>query len=79
VDDCVHPPPPKTIWKNDPGKSLNIQKSQHQPLVTEKLHTSSSLSDVSESVEAAGLLTGSSCSSESTRFLLARDSSSCKK
>ncbi len=57
----------------------NIQINQHQHLIIERLYTSSSLSDVSESVEAAGLLTGSSCSSESTRFLLARDSSSCKK
>lgn len=55
------------------------KKNQHQHLIIERLYTSSSLSDVSESVEAAGLLTGSSCSSESTRFLLARDSSSCKK
>lgn len=38
--------------------------------------TSSSLSDVSESLDAAGLLTGSSCSPESTRFLFANDSSS---
>lgn len=38
--------------------------------------TSSSLSDVSESVDAAGLFTGSSCSPESTLFLFAKDNSS---
>lgn len=69
---------------------LNSRLQQNSPLTladtwtwklcwqTVKVRTSSSLSDVSESVEAAGLLTGSSCSPESTRFLFARDKSSWK-
>lgn len=56
--------------------SINTGRYWNAACKTIKARTSSSLSDVSESVEAAGLLTGSSCSPESTRFLFARDKSS---
>lgn len=55
---------------------INTGRYWNAACKTVKARTSSSLSDVSESVEAAGLLTGSSCSPESTRFLFARDKSS---
>lgn len=61
---------------NNPPKTLGEIWTWELCGDTVKAHTSSSLSDVSESVEAAGLLTGSSCSPESTLFLLARDKSS---
>ena len=62
------------------GIQHQIKASKRQIELQRRLPTSSSLSDVSESVDAAaavvGLLTGSSCSSESVLFRLAKDSSS---